>query len=64
MEIYCTLPNTGTIATVSHKHFIRPNRELADSESIIPDVAIDLNNPNQDLVWEWILTQYGKGTEQ
>lgn len=62
--LYCTLPNTGTIATVSHKHFIRPNRKLADSESIIPDVAIDLNNPNQDLVWEWILTQYGKGTEQ
>ncbi len=57
--LYCTLPNTGTIATVSHKHFIRPNRTL-DEESITPDVTIALNNPEKDFVWEWILQNYAQ----
>ncbi len=57
--LYCTLPNTGTIATVSHKHFVRPNRELVADKYLVPDVVIDLNNPNKDLVWEWILNNYG-----
>lgn len=64
--LYCTLPNTGTITTVSHKHFVRPNRELVADEYLVPDVVIDLNNPNNDLVWEWILNNYGanKGAKQ
>lgn len=57
--LYCTLPNTGTIATVSHKHFVRPNRELVADEYLVPDVVIDLNNPDKDLVWEWIINNYG-----
>ena len=62
----CTLPKTGTITTVSHKHFVRPNRELVADEYLVPDVVIDLNNPNKDLVWEWILNNYGanKGAKQ
>lgn len=64
--LYCTLPNTGTITTVSHKHFVRPNRELVADEYLVPDVVIDLNDPNNDLVWEWILNNYGanKGAKQ
>lgn len=58
--LYCTLPNTGTIATVSHKHFVRPNRELVDMEYLIPDVVIDLNNPDKDLAWEWIVANYSR----
>lgn len=57
--LYCTLPITGTIATVSHKHFVRPNRELVADEYLVPDVVIDLNNPDKDLVWEWIINNYG-----
>ena len=30
--LYCTLPNTETLATVSHKHFVRPNRALEHDE--------------------------------
>lgn len=56
--LYGTLPNTATIATVSHKHFVRPNRELADRAYLVPDITIDLNNPDKDLVWEWILENY------
>lgn len=57
--LYCTLPNTGTIATVSHKHFVRPNRKQVADEYLVPDVVIDLNNPDKDLVWEWIINNYG-----
>jgi len=58
--LYCTLPNTGTIATVSHKHFIRPNRDLVTREYLVPDVSIDLNNPDKDLVWDWIINNYSE----
>lgn len=57
--LYCTLPNTGAISTVSHKHFTRPNKELKDCDYIIPDVTIELNSPNGDLAWEWIVEHYG-----
>lgn len=58
--LYCQLPNTATLATVSHKHFVRPNRTAADKEFIYPDVEIELNDPDRDLVWEWIVENYGK----
>lgn len=58
--LYAQLPNTNTIATVSHKYFRRPNMALEDMESIIPDVEIELNHPERDLVWEWIVENYGK----
>ena len=54
------LPNTNTIVTVSHKYFRRPNIELKDMEHIVPDVHIELNDPDKDLAWEWILENYGK----
>ena len=58
--LYCTLPNTGTIATVSHKYFIRPDRTLEHAEYIEPDDVIDLDNPERDMAWEWIVENYGK----
>jgi hypothetical protein len=58
--LYCTLPNTETIATVSHKYFIRPNRALEHAEYIEPDVVLDLDNPERDEAWEWIVENYGK----
>ena len=58
--LYCTLPNTETLATVSHKYFIRPDRTLEHAEHIEPDVVIDLDNPERDMAWEWIVENYGK----
>ena len=58
--LYCMLPNTGTLATVSHKHFIRPNRTLEHDDYIYPDVMIDLDNRERDMAWEWIVENYGK----
>lgn len=58
--LYGQLPNTATLITVSHKHFVRPNRAAMDKEYIYPDVEIELNDPDRDLVWEWIVENYGK----
>ena len=58
--LYCTLPNTETLATVSHKYFTRPNRALEHDDYIYPDVMIDLDNPERDLAWEWIVENYSK----
>ena len=56
--LYCTFPNTKTIATVSHKHFVRPSREAKESDYITPDVFIELNDPDCDQLWEWVLKTY------
>ncbi|MBQ2143182.1 MAG: hypothetical protein II204_08530, partial [Alistipes sp.] len=58
--LYCMLPNTETLATVSHKYFIRPNRALEHAEYIEPDVVLYLDNPERDEAWEWIVENYGK----
>lgn len=58
--LYLQLPNTNTLATVSHKYFRRPNMKFENAESIIPDVELDLNHPDKDMAWEWILANYGK----
>lgn len=50
--LYCTLPNTGTLTTVSHKLFWIYG---VDYEYLYPDLEIDLDNPNKDLAWEWIV---------
>jgi C-terminal processing protease CtpA/Prc len=60
--LYCTLPNTATMVTVSHKHFVRPDKAI-DEESLAPDVWVELNDPEKDMVWEWILEKYGKMVE-
>lgn len=56
--LYCTLPNTKSLVTVSHKHFVRPNRAIGDLAYVIPDVSIKLNDPDKDLVWDWIVENY------
>lgn len=58
--LYAQLPNTNTLTTVSHKYFRRPNMALENKECIVPDVSIELNHPKRDLVWEWIVENYGK----
>ena len=58
--LFCTLPNTLITATVSHKHFIRPNRAKVECEYLLTDVDIDTNNPDKDLVWEWIVAHTTK----
>ena len=57
--LYCQLPQTQTLATVSHKYFRRPNIGLKDMDYIEPDVTIDLGNSEKDLAWEWIVENYG-----
>ena len=53
--LYCTLPNTGTITTVSHKIFRRPTYgTVEDAEYLYPDLEIDLNDPHRELVWEFV----------
>lgn len=61
--LYAQLPNTNTLTTVSHKYFRRPNMALENKECIVPDVSIELNHPERDLVWEWIVENYGKHRE-
>lgn len=61
--LYCNLPNTKTLVTVSHKHFVRPNRALNDLPCVVPDVTIELNNPDRDLVWDWIIKNYDKSKQ-
>jgi len=56
--LYCTLPNTKTIATVSHKRFVRPDAKARDTEYIVPDVELDLRNAEGDMLWEWIVRNY------
>lgn len=57
--LYCTLPNTGTIATVSHKRFIRPDHAKVDDEYLEPNIFVPLNNPDRDVLWESILDLFG-----
>lgn len=57
--LYCALPNTETIATVSHKHFVRPNRALSGEQYLEPNIFVPLNNPDKDLAWECILDFFG-----
>ena len=53
--LYCRLPNTGTMATVSHKIFTRPAYgTVEDAEYLYPDLEMDLNDPHRDLVWEFV----------
>ena len=58
--LYSILPNTSTLVGTSCKYFTRVNKALLDEEYLVPDVIIDLDAPEKDLVWEWILKNYGK----
>lgn len=61
--LYAQFPNTNTMATVSHKYFRRPNMALERLECIAPDVEIELNHPERDMAWEWIVENYGRDKE-
>ena len=61
--LFCILPNTTTTVTVSHKHFIRPNRAKVECEYLTPDVLIDTNNPDKDWIWEWVVANCTKPTK-
>ena len=58
--LYSILPNTSTLVGTSCKYFTRVNKNLLDEEYLVPDVIIDLDDPEKDLVWEWILKNYGR----
>ena len=58
--LYCKLPNTESLVTVSHKYFVRPNRELEHVEYLYPDYLLDPLCAERDVVWEWIVQNYAK----
>ncbi len=58
--LYCKLPNTGSLVTVSHKYFVRPNRALEHMEYLYPDHMLDPKCPDRDVVWEWVVENYAK----
>ncbi len=60
--LYSVLPNTGTITMTSCRYFTRADMTKVKEEYLVPDVIIDLDDPEKDLVWEWILRNYGKQT--
>lgn len=58
--LYCKLPNTESLVTVSHKYFVRPNRELEHMEYLYPDYMLEPKCSDRDVVWEWIVENYAK----
>ena len=54
------LPNTNTKATISCRHFIRPNENLNNEIELVPDVVLNLSDYtiDKDPAWEWILEHY------
>ena len=52
-----SLPNTGIKATVSCRHFTRPDESLNDEIELVPDVVLNLSDYTKktDAAWEWIL---------
>ena len=58
--LYSVLPNTGTVTMTSCRYFTRADMTKVNEEYLVPDVIIDLDDPEKDLVCEWILKNYGK----
>ena len=58
--LYSILPNTSIRVGTSCKFFTRVNKDLLHEEYLVPDVTVELDDPEKDLVWEWILENYGK----
>lgn len=58
--LYSILPNTSIRVGTSCKFFTRVNKDLLHEEYLVPDVIVELDDPEKDLVWEWILENYGK----
>lgn len=54
------LPNTDTNATVSCRHFTRPNENLNNEIELVPDVVLNLSDytMEKDPAWEYIVEHY------
>ena len=54
------LPNTNTMATVSCRHFTRPNEALNYEIELIPDTIINLSDYTKttDPAWDYITEKY------
>ena len=54
------LPNTDTNATVSCRHFTRPNENLNNETELVPDVVLNLSDYTieKDPAWEWIIKNH------
>lgn len=54
------LPNTDTNATVSCRHFTRPNENLNNESELVPDVVLNLSDytMEKDPAWEWIIKNH------
>lgn len=54
------MPNTDTKATVSCRHFTRPNESLNDDIELIPDVVLNLSyyKMEEDPAWDWIINHH------
>lgn len=56
------LPNTDTNATVSCRHFTRPNKNLNNETELVPDVVLNLSDytMEKDPAWDYIIGHYHK----
>lgn len=54
------LTNTETKATVSCRHFTRPNENLNNEIELVPDVVLNLSDytMEKDPAWEWIIKNH------
>ena len=54
------LTNTDTKATVSCRHFTRPNENLNNEIELVPDVVLNLSDytMEKDPAWEWIIKNH------
>ena len=57
-----SLPNTATKATVSCRHFTRPDESLNDEIELVPDVIMNLSDYTLDTdpAWNWIIENSNK----
>lgn len=54
------LTNTDTKATVSCRHFTRPNENLNNEIELVPDIVLNLSDytMEKDPAWEWIIKNH------
>ena len=54
------LTNTDTKATVSCRHFTRPNENLNDEIELVPDIVLNLSDytMEKDPAWEWVIKNH------
>ena len=54
------LTNTDTKATVSCRHFTRPNENLNNEIELVPDIVLNLSDytMEKDPAWEWVIKNH------